>query len=182
VEARSLIKIPIPEEVFEIYIGNIVPIKLLKGDKNLKGELHINKITDLNIKKDRVTFNLHITGSNLLYLKEQKKSYIKIDIKKILIELHVDAILKFDIAKKILIIKPRLTKKIVKSDSKRIDSHILQIISIINNKEYPVKARDIEPVINDILNNQINLKIVNLYAKKRIIYVEMNFNIGGLLE
>ena len=36
VEARSLIKIPIPEEVFKIYIGNIVPIKLLKGDRILK--------------------------------------------------------------------------------------------------------------------------------------------------
>ncbi|MCP3925330.1 MAG: hypothetical protein GY714_22375 [Desulfobacterales bacterium] len=169
------VQVPIPQEALKLYIEHTVPVKLMRGDKNLRGDLFIESIKELEIKKGVINFVIHINGSNLLYIKELKNSVIKIKLKNLIVNFHVSAKLTFDTEQRVLLVKPRLTKKVVISDSKRVENHILQILSIMNNKEYPVKAKDLEPVIYRIINNKLNLSISNLYAKKKVIFVEMKF-------
>ncbi len=169
------VPVPIPQKALRLYIEHVVPVKLMRGDKNLRGDLFIESIKELEIKKGVINFVVHINGSNLSYIKELKKSVIKIKLKKIIVNFHVSAKLTFDTEQRVLLVRPRLTKKVVISDSNRVEEHILQILSIMNNKEYPVKAKDLEPVIYRIINNKLNLSISNLYAEKKVIFVEMKF-------
>jgi len=141
------ILINVPESVLAQAIEEMLPLDIDPASPGLQGSITVSRIDDLRITDQNIFCKLRLSGKNLQILTEIAGHQINLKVGEIELNFNCAAKLRYDGARQILYIKPTLSDI---SSPKPSNTDIGgTLLPILNEHEFPVSLRDLQPLIAD---------------------------------
>ena len=174
VMANDNITLNLPEKVIAQTITAMLPFDIDAHSKNIQGNITIINISGLAITEQHLACQLHIAGSNLVFLTEIAGHEIKLKVGAVEIDFKANAALRFDGAKQTLYIKPVVKDVAATGDGK--NGEIGQaLIALLNGREFPVSMQKIDPLIAEAGAKivTISTRIADIQAKEDFLQFQL---------
>ena len=143
----------LPESVLAQAIGEMVPLEIDPASPGLQGSIIISRIDDLKITDQNIFCKLRLSGKKLQILTEIAGHQINLKVGEIELNFNCAARLRYDSARQTLYIKPTLSDI---SSPKPSNTDIGgTLLPILNEHEFPVTLRDLEPLIADTTDKTV---------------------------
>jgi len=153
----KLITLNVPDSVLSQALDKSLPISIDTSSDILSGAITIVKISNLQINDQG------IAGQT-----------IKLKVGSLQLDLRCNAILRFDAVKQVLYVKPLISDLQASSSAAQGDINAL-LMTFLNNREFPVKLQQLEPLIAETSGKMINIKmnIVGIRTHQGIVQFEI---------
>ncbi len=172
--ANDNITLNLPEKVIAQAITAMLPFDIDAHSKNIQGNITIINISELEITNQHLACQLHLAGSNLVFLTEIAGHEIKLKVGAVEIDFKANAALRFDADKQTLYIKPVVKDVAARGDGK--NGEIGQaLIALLNGREFPVTMQKIDPLIAKAGAKTVTIsaKIADIQAKKNLLQLQL---------
>ena len=161
------ITLEVPEAVIARAITAMLPLNIDAHSKNIRGDITILDISELQLSNRHLACRLHLAGNNLAFLTEIAGHEIRLKVGSVEIDFRADAALRFDARKQLLYIKPVIRNVSAKGDGR--NGEIGQaLIGLLNGREFPVTIQELDPIIARTGTKTviISTKITDIQARK----------------
>jgi len=168
------ISLNMPEKVIAQAITAMLPLDIDANSKNIQGKITIINISKLEISPQHIGCQLHLAGSNLVFLTEIAGHEIKLKVGSVEIDFKANAGLRFDSGKQTLYIKPVIKDVSANGDGKNGEIG-MALIALLNGREFPVTLQKIDPLIakTGIKTVTISTKIADIQAKQDFLQFQL---------
>lgn len=174
VTANDNITLNLPEKVIAQAITAMLPFNIDADSKNIQGNITIINISGLALTKHHLACQLHLAGSNLVFLTEIAGHEIKLKVGAVEIDFKANAALRFDEEKQILYIKPVVKDVAASGDGK--NGEIGQaLIALLNGREFPISMQEIDPIIAEAGAKTVTIstRIADIQAEKDFLQFQL---------
>lgn len=168
------ISLNLPEKVIAQAITAMLPLDIDANSRNIQGKITIINISKLEISPRHIACQLHLAGSNLVFLTEIAGHEIKLKVGNIEIDFKANSALRFDSAKQTLYIKPVIKDVAANGDGKNGEIG-MALITLLNGREFPVTLQKIDPLIakTGAKTVTISTKIADIQAKQDFLQFQL---------
>ena len=166
--------IMVPAESIARTIKPLLPYKIDFG-KNFSGSLWIKSIKNIKIKKDRITFSLHIYGKDIQYSTKIGNQAASFAVGNVNLQNHWEASLSYDKIKKRLFIKPHIKGLGNKKDLSQGDILLNTLFEALSDIEYPIEVNKLKPITSEFYDKllTVNMDISDVYTDKNKLVIEI---------
>ena len=177
----SYVTIILPEDVVMQSVRDALPLSIEPQNDHVEGTLVIDSISRLEMKDNRVFLQGQILGSNMVVSTRIGDQDLRMRIGEFRYPLTCDLTFRYDSSRKILFITPHLVSPEKTLEGKNANA-ILPILTLLDNREYPVSLTHIqgfsteigqrkysvamEPVDVQVSKSQVILKMVPKVSKR----------------
>ena len=156
-ESSRFITIILPAPVIEQAIKQSLPLPINTRNKNIKGTVTVDSITNLRLYKNALSLQAHLTGRNMKVTTNIAGRNIALNVGTVSLPISADFLLRFDRKKKTLFVKPQVkppTKPLQASNP----ADMLQLlIQGFSNREYPIALDDLQPLVAQVGSHQLTV-------------------------
>ncbi len=165
--ANQYITLDIPETIIARAITAMLPLNIDAHSKNIRGDITILNISELQLSNRHLACRLHLAGNNLAFLTEIAGHEIKLKVGSVEIGFRANAALRFDAAKQILYIKPVINSVSAKGDGRNGEIG-KALIGLLNGREFPITMQELDPLIARTGSKTVIIatKITDILAQK----------------
>lgn len=156
--AGRMITLSVPDTVLSQALDKSLPIAIDTTSSTLSGAITIVKISDLKLQDKGLSCRIALKGDDMHLNTEIGNHVIKLKVGSIELNLQSDAVLRFDPAKQILYVKPVISDLKAKSTAAQGDIDAI-LMAFLNNREFPVKMQQMEPLIAETSGKTINISM-----------------------
>lgn len=166
-EANQYITLDIPETVIARAITALLPLNIDAHSKNIRGDITILNISELQLSNRHLACRLHLAGNNLAFLTEIAGHEIKLKVGSVEIDFRANAALRFDAEKQILYIKPVINTVSATGDGRNGEIG-RALIGLLNGREFPITLQELDPLIARTGSKTVIIatKITDILARK----------------
>jgi len=159
------ISIILPTQSIAKFVAKLLPYDINLG-KNFSGSLFIKSIENFQIEENKISFSLHIYGKDITYSPQMSKQMASIEIGNVNLLNDWESSFRFDVAKKVLYIKPHLINSVDTKKASYKEILINSLFKVFSDIEYPFDLQEIEPISTEFLGKflTVNFEISNIYS------------------
>lgn len=169
-----MITLTIPESVLNQALDKSLPISVDTDSGTLSGAITIVKISNLQLHDQGVSCRIALKGDNMCLTTEIGGQNIKLKIGSLQLGLQCNAGLRFNPNKQILYVKPVITDLQASSTAAQGDIDAM-LMAFLNNREFPVKMQQMEPLIAETSGKTINISmnIVDIHTQQGVLQFDI---------
>jgi hypothetical protein len=170
----KLITLNVPDSVLSQALDKSLPISIDTTSDILSGAITIVKISNLQINDQGISCRIALHGNDMFLNTDIGGQTIKLKVGSLQLDLRCNAILRFDAVKQVLYVKPMISDLQASSSAAQGDINAL-LMTFLNNREFPVKLQQLEPLIAETSGKTINIKmnIVGIRTHQGIVQFEI---------
>lgn len=170
----KLITLNVPDSVLSQALDKSLPISIDTSSDILSGAITIVKINNLQINDQGISCRIALHGNDMFLNTEIGGQTIKLKVGSLQLDLRCNAILRFDAVKQVLYVKPMISDLQASSSAAQGDINAL-LMTFLNNREFPVKLQQLEPLIAETSGKAINIRmnIVGIRTHQGIVQFEI---------
>ena len=171
--ADKPITLSLPESVIATTIRAVLPLQINNRASNLKGDITIVEIGDLQISDGGLSAHIRLDGKNMALTTNIGGRDLNLNIGSVNLDVLADATLRFDPQKQILYIRPTVRNSGASNDSQA--SQVGSLISLLNGQEFPIGLQSLQPFVSQFGNKQvvINTRIVNVQPHRDMLELQL---------
>ena len=165
--AGRMITLTVPDSVLSQALDKSLPIAIDTNSDTLSGAITIVKISNLQLQDKGISCRVALKGDDMHLNTEIGGHSIKLKVGSVQLDLQCNAVLRFDPSKQILFVKPVITDLQASSTAAQGDINAM-LMAFLNNREFPVKMKQMEPLIAETSDKTINISmnIVNIHTQQ----------------
>ena len=156
--ANKMITLSVPDSVLSQALDKSLPIAIDTDSSTLSGAITIVKISNLQINDKGISCRIALKGDNMHLNTEIGGHVIKLKVGSLQLELQCNATLRFDPSKQMLYVKPVISDLQASSTAAQGDIDAM-LMAFLNNREFPVKMKQMEPLIAETSGKTINISM-----------------------
>jgi hypothetical protein len=156
--ATKLITLSVPDSVLSQALDKSLPIAIDTNSGTLSGAITIVKISNLQISDKGIACRIGIKGDDMHLNTEIGGHVIKLKVGSLQLDLQCNAVLRFDPSKQMLYVKPTISDLQASSTAAQGDIDAM-LMAFLNNREFPVKMKQMEPLIAETSGKTINISM-----------------------
>ncbi len=170
----KLITLNVPDSVLSQALDKSLPISIDASADILSGAITIVKISNLQINDQGISCRITLHGNDMFLNTDIGGQTIKLKVGSLQLDLRCNAILRFDAVKQVLYVKPMISDLQASSSAAHGDINAL-LMTFLNNREFPVKLQQLEPLIAETSGKAINIRmnIVGIRTHQGIVQFEI---------
>lgn len=170
----KLITLNVPDSVLSQALDKSLPISIDTSSDILSGAITIVKISNLQINDQGISCRIALHGNDMFLNTDIGGQTIKLKVGSLQLDLRCNAILRFDAVKQVLYVKPMISDLQASSSAAQGDINAL-LMTFLNNREFPVKLQQLEPLIAETSGKAINIRmnIVGIRTHQGIVQFEI---------
>ena len=153
-----MITLTVPDTVLSQALDKSLPITIDTNSDTLNGAVTIIKISNLQLHDKGISCRVTLKGDDMHLNTEIGGHIIKLKVGSLQLGLQCNATLRFDPTKQILYIKPIISELKASSTAAQGDIDAL-LLAFLNNREFPVKMQQMEPLIAETSGKTINIRM-----------------------
>ena len=124
----------------------------------LSGTITIIKISNLQLNDKGISCRAALKGDDMHLNTEIGGHTLKLNVGSLQLGLQCNAVLRFDPSKQILYVKPVISELKASSTAAQGDIDAM-LLAFLNNREFPVKMQQMEPLIAETSGKTINISM-----------------------
>ncbi|MBU0664208.1 MAG: hypothetical protein KJ990_06640 [Proteobacteria bacterium] len=155
---RKMITLTVPDSVLSQALDKSLPISVDTESSTLSGAITIVKISNLQIHDQGIACRIALQGNDMHLNTEIGGHVIKLKVGSLQLDLQCNAVLRFDPARQMLYVKPVISDLQASSTTAQGDIDAL-LLAFLNNREFPVKMKQMEPLIAETSGKTININM-----------------------
>ena len=162
-----MITLTVPESVLSQALDKSLPIAIDTDSSTLSGAITIVKISNLQLQDKGISCRIALKGDDMHLNTEIGGHNIKLKVGSLQLGLQCNAVLRFDPSKQMLFVKPVITDLQASSTAAQGDINAM-LMAFLNNREFPVKMKQMEPLIAETSGKTINISmnIVDIHTQQ----------------
>ena len=162
-----MITLTVPDNVLSQALDKSLPIAIDTNSSTLSGAITIVKISNLQLQDKGISCRVALKGDDMHLSTEIGGHSIKLKVGSVQLDLQCNAVLRFDPSKQLLFVKPVITDLQASSTAAEGDINAI-LMAFLNNREFPVKMKQMEPLIAETSGKTINISmnIVNIHTQQ----------------
>ena len=178
-ETKQYITLNIPEAVIAKATTAMLPLDIDAHSKNIRGDITILNISELQLNSHHLACRLHLAGRNLAFLTEIAGHEIKLKVGSVEIDFRANAALRFDSRKQILYIKPVINTVSATGDGRNGEIG-KALIGLLNGREFSITMQELDPLIARTGSKTliIGTKIADILAQKDRLQLKLTPTVG----
>lgn len=153
-----MITLTVPDSVLSEVLDKSLPIAIDTNSSTLSGAITIVKISNLQIQDKGVSCRISLKGDNMQLHTDIGGHTIKLKVGTVQLDLQCNAVLRFDPAKQMLFVKPVISDLKATTSAAQGDLDAM-LLAFLNNREFPVKMKQMEPLIAETSNKTIRMNM-----------------------
>ncbi|MEK6202384.1 MAG: hypothetical protein N2A40_08210 [Desulfobulbaceae bacterium] len=154
----KMITLTIPDSVLSQTLDKSLPISVETSSSTLSGAITIVKISNLQIHEQGISCRIALQGDDMHLNTEIGGHTIKLKVGSLQLNLQCNAVLRFDPTRQTLYVKPIISELKASSSAAQGDIDAL-LLAFLNNREFPVKLQQLEPLIAETSGKTINIRM-----------------------
>ncbi len=164
--AGRMITLTVPDCVLSQALDKSLPIAIDTNSSTLSGAITIVKISNLQLQNKGIACRVALKGDDMHLSTEIGGHSIKLKVGSVQLDLQCNAVLRFDPNKQMLFVKPVITDLQASSTAAQGDINAM-LMAFLNNREFPVKMKQMEPLIAETSGKTINISmnIVDIHTQ-----------------
>lgn len=172
--AGNLITLTVPDTVLTQALDKSLPIAIDTSSSTLSGAITIIRISNLQIQDKGVSCRIALKGDDMQLSTEISGHILKLKVGSLQLDLQCNAGLRFDPAKQMLYVKPVISDLQASSTTAQGDINDI-LMAYLNNREFPVKMQQMEPLIAETSGKtiNINMNIVGIHTRQGILQFDI---------
>jgi hypothetical protein len=172
--AGNMITLTVPDTVLSQALDKSLPIAIDTSSNTLSGAITIIKISNLQIQDKGVSCRIALKGDDMQLSTEISGHVLKLKVGSVHLDLQCNAVLRFDPAKQMLYVKPVISDLQASSTTAQGDINDI-LMAYLNNREFPVKMQQMEPLIAETSGKtiNINMNIVGIHTRQGILQFDI---------
>jgi hypothetical protein len=163
------ITIVIPAGVLQGFINEVLPVEITTHEK-VSGDLSIRSIENLKLGLNKIWFTATVHGENIVY--SGKIGALPANLRFGVIDstLNCEASIRYDTAKRLLYVRPKVVE-----EGKKDDVLWLLLVSLLSGGEYPVEVQELKPIAARFSNKtvEIDMDISNIYTTNDRLFIAL---------
>lgn len=165
--AGRMITLTVPDCVLSQALDKSLPIAIDTNSSTLSGAITIVKISNLQLQNKGIACRVALKGDDMHLSTEIGGHSIKLKVGSVQLDLQCNAVLRFDPNKQMLFVKPVITDLQASSTAAQGDINAM-LMAFLNNREFPVKMKQMEPLIAETSGKtiNINMNIVDIHTQQ----------------
>ena len=162
-----MITLTVPESILSQALDKSLPIAVDTDSSTLSGAITIVKISNLQLQEKGLSCRIALKGDDMHLNTEIGGHNIKLKVGSLQLGLQCNAALRFDPSKQVLFVKPVITDLQASSSAAQGDINAM-LMAFLNNREFPVKMKQMEPLIAETSGKTINISmnIVDIHTQQ----------------
>lgn len=178
--ARKMITLTVPDTVLSEALDKSLPLSIDTESSTLSGAITIVKISNLQLQEKGIACRIALRGDDMHLNTEIGGQTIRLKVGSLQLGLQCDAVLRFDPATQILYIKPVISDLQASSSSAQGDIDAL-LMAFLNNREFPVKMQQLEPLIAETSGKTIaiHMNIAGIRTRQGVLQFDILPRIQG---
>jgi len=156
--AGKMITLTVPDSVLSQALDQSLPIAVDADSSTLSGAITIVKIGNLQIDDQGISCRIALQGDDMSLNTDIGGHTIKLKVGSLQLGLQCKAVLRFDPARQVLYVKPMISDLQASSTAAQGDINAL-LLAFLNNREFPVKLQQLEPLIAETSGKTINIRM-----------------------
>ncbi len=174
-EKDNEITIVIPGGVLQEFINEVLPVEITTHER-ISGVLWIRSIKNLKLGLDKVWFTAAIHGENIAYSGKIGGLPANLRFGAIDSTLNCEASIRYDSAKRLLYVRPKVVE-----EGKKGDVLSLVLVPLLSGREYPVEVQELKPIAARFSNKtvEINMDIINIYTTNDRLFIALKPSVSG---
>jgi hypothetical protein len=163
----KMITLTVPESVLSQALDKSLPIAIDTDSGTLSGAITIVKISNLQLQDKGLSCHIAVKGDDMQLNTDIGGHSIKLKVGSLQLGLQCTAILRFDPTKQMLFVKPVISDLQASSSAAKGDIDSM-LMALLNNREFPVKMKQMEPLIAETSGKTINISmnIVDIHTQQ----------------
>ena len=154
---KQAISMTLPNSVVKDAIAKSLPLKFPIDSKTLLGSIAIDKIENLQFKKDKLSSHITLTGHKLNIVTSIAGHDLRMKIGSLTMGFQCDATVRFDSSSQTLFLKPVITDLQSTDETK---TNVASTIALLfNNQEFPLHIEKLKPIVADMGNKLLNISM-----------------------
>ncbi|MEN8190942.1 MAG: hypothetical protein ABFS19_13940 [Thermodesulfobacteriota bacterium] len=145
--ARQYVTLNLPQQVLTSCVKKALPIKIDHGSSNLEGDILITSVNNFRVENKRLAADLILTGNDLHLVTAIGSRNIRLRVGSMQFHFKATANLRFDPRNRTLYIRPLVNN--VQSSNQGQSEVANLLLPLINNREFPVTMKKLQPLIAD---------------------------------
>ena len=172
--AGRMITLTVPDCVLSQALDKSLPIAIDTNSSTLSGAITIVKISNLQLQNKGIACRVALKGDDMHLSTEIGGHSIKLKVGSVQLDLQCNAVLRFDPNKQMLFVKPVITDLQASSTAAQGDIDAM-LMAFLNNREFPVKMQQMEPLIAETSGKTINISmnIVDIHTQQGVLQFEI---------
>ncbi len=165
--AGRMITLTVPDSVLSQALDKSLPITIDTNSNTLSGAITIVKISNLQLQDKGLSCRVTLKGDDMHLNTEIGGHSIKLNVGSVQLDLQCNAVMRFDPSKQMLFVKPVITDLQASSTAAQGDINAM-LMAFLNNREFPVKMKQMEPLIAETSGKTINISmnIVDIHTQQ----------------
>ncbi|MFH2123185.1 MAG: hypothetical protein ABIJ50_06885 [Pseudomonadota bacterium] len=172
--SSKMITLTVPDSVLSQALDKSLPISVDTASSTLSGAITIVKISNLRIQDQGIACRIALHGDDMHLNTEIGGHVIKLKVGSLQLGLQCNAVLRFDPARQMLYVKPVISDLQASSTAAQGDIDAL-LLAFLNNREFPVKMKQMEPLIAETSGKtiNINMNIVGIRTRQGVLQFDI---------
>ncbi|MEN8200430.1 MAG: hypothetical protein ABFR63_10205 [Thermodesulfobacteriota bacterium] len=166
--ARVPATMSLPESFVQELITRSLPLEFKLNSNNLLGSVSVDKISNLQLHKGKLSGHATLSGHGLNIVTEVAGHNLRMKIGTLSMAFQCDVTTRFDARQQILYLRPIITE--LQSTDKTKTEFASTIALLFNNRELPLQIKKLKPVVADAgdknLNISLHIKDIQLHPDK----------------
>lgn len=175
-QADSLkeITVVVPAQSIQRTVKPLLPYKVDFGEKFL-GDLYVQSIENIEIKKDKILFSALINGNDIRYATKIGNQSLHFVVGDVNLPTNWELSFKFDKTGRRLLVLPSLHGLKAEKDFSQGDALLNALLAGLSGQEYPIELGNLRPIKSEFFNQllSVNMQIVDIYAAEDKLFVEL---------
>jgi len=170
----SAMTIALPAEVIKQSIQDVLPLNIDETSKYVEGKLTLTSISTVVMGENSAIVKGLVNGENISVITRVGNQDLRIKVGNLHLPLTCDLTFRYDAKGKILYVNPRLRPPVSNSVNDMASS-VTSLLTVFNNKEYPVSLTSLQ-TLNVKVGNQdisVDMEPVDIRVSKGQLIVKM---------
>jgi hypothetical protein len=156
--AGRMITLTVPESVLSQALDKSLPIAIDTNSSTLSGAITLVKISNLQLDDKGLSSRISLKGDDMQLNTEIGGHNIRLNVGSLQLDLQCNAVLRFDPNRRMLFVKPVISDLQASSTAAQGDINAM-LMAFLNNREFPVKMKQMEPLIAETSGKTINISM-----------------------
>ncbi|MHB8808879.1 MAG: hypothetical protein ACYC9M_02545 [Desulfobulbaceae bacterium] len=169
----DIVTLTLPEAMIKQTVQNILPLQIVPEGDHLQGKLVLDSISKLELRDNGALIKGMVLGSGLSLKTKIGDQSLNMKIGEVRLPLTCDFTFRFDPARKILYVTPRLEQP-QPTENPQADA-VLPLLTLLGNKEYPVSLDSLQTFTTKVGEQDINVTMepVDIHIAAQQMVVKM---------
>jgi len=154
---KQAITMTLPSSVVKDAIVKSLPLEFPINSETLLGSIAIDKIENLQFKKNKLSSHITLTGRELNIATSIAGHNLRMKIGSLSMGFQCDATIRFDSSSQTLFIKPIITDLQSTDEAKK--NVAATIALLFNNREFPLQIEKLKPIVADMGNKFLTISM-----------------------